>query len=46
MKHLIIVSKAPRRAQSITAGSIMTVVGQLLTVFATFLTTKEASTTA
>ncbi len=46
MKHLKSVSKVPCRAQSVTAGSILTVIGQLLTVFASFFTTKEASTTA
>jgi len=43
MKHVKTVSRVPRRAQ-VTPGHILTVVGQLLTVFATFLTTKESST--
>ncbi len=43
MKHVKTVSKAPRRAQAVTPGSILTVIGQLLTVFATFITTKEGS---
>ena len=46
MKHVKRVSKAPRCAQSLSAGSIMTVIGQLLTVFASYLTTKQASTAA
>jgi hypothetical protein len=46
MKHVKTVTKAPRRAQAVTPGSVLTVIGQLLTVFATFLTTKEATTTA
>jgi hypothetical protein len=46
MKHLKNVSRAPQRAQAVTVGSVLTVIGKLLTVAATFFTTKEASTTA
>ncbi len=45
MKHVKIVSKSPSRAQDLTLGSILTVVGQLLTVFASFFTSKESSST-
>lgn len=46
MKHLKSVSKAPRRAQDVSVGSVLTVLGQLLTVFAGFFTTKQAASAA
>lgn len=43
MKHVKSVSKAPRRAQDLSTGSILTVLGQILGVMAEFFTSKEES---
>jgi hypothetical protein len=43
MRHLKSVSKAPRRAQDLSTGNILVVIGQLLAVVAGFFTEKESA---
>ncbi len=44
MKHLKNVSKAPRCAQGLSTGSLLTLLGQVLGVLAQFLTSKTTTT--
>jgi len=43
MKHIRAISSMPRKAQTVTAGSILSVFAQVVTILGTFITTKENS---
>lgn len=43
MRHLKKVSKAPGRAQDLSTGNILVVIGQLLAVVAGFFAEKESA---
>lgn len=40
--HLKSISRKPVKAEDVSIGSLLTVIGQIITVIATFLTAKEA----
>jgi hypothetical protein len=44
MKHMRAISSIPHKAETVTTGSILDVLAQVITIMGTFITTKEAST--
>lgn len=43
MKHVKLISAAPRKAVDLSVGQVLTVISQLVTVIAAFLVEKEAN---
>ena len=43
MKHIRAISATPKKAQSVTVGSVMSVIAQLVTIVGAFITQKEES---
>ena len=41
MKHIRVISSIPSKAATTTAGSIVAVLAQVITIMGTFITTKE-----
>ena len=43
MKHIRTISGMPRKAQTVTAGSILSILAQVITILGGFITQKENS---
>jgi len=43
MKHVRAISCTPNKAQTVTAGSVMSIVAKIVTIIGAFVTQKEAS---